>query len=65
MKTTKKIAVGISFAALVGLIIYWSRNSKKDREMREQVAEHGYETAQDILFPRKNKRKKHDFGQTF
>ena len=61
MKTSKKLALGISFAAFVGLVVYWVHNSKKNREIREQVADQGYETAEDILFPRKNKRKKHAF----
>ncbi|HEV8283459.1 MAG TPA: hypothetical protein VGQ09_04075 [Chitinophagaceae bacterium] len=59
----KKIIVGISLLAVAGIIIYLSRRHQTsiiNKLKAEQVAEHGYETAYDILFPKKNKRiKKH------
>ncbi len=54
----KKIIAGISLLALAGIIIYLRRRHRTNmvNELRaEQVAEHGYETAHDILFPKKNK----------
>jgi hypothetical protein len=60
MKITNKILIGIGFATGVGLIIYLVRNRRKINKMSQEVAEHGYETAQDILFPRKNKRGRKD-----
>jgi hypothetical protein len=54
MKATKKIIAGIGLVAAVGLIIYLVHRRKTNR-MDEKVAEHGYETASDILFPGKNK----------
>lgn len=60
---TKKILVGISFATVVGLIVYMVRSHRKIKRMSEEVAEQGYETAQDILFPKRNKRgSKHVYG---
>jgi hypothetical protein len=60
MKTTKKILVGIGFATVVGLIVYMVRNRRKINRMSQEVAEQGYETAHDILFPKKNKRRQKD-----
>jgi hypothetical protein len=60
MKTTKKILVGIGFATVVGLIVYMVRNRRKINRMSQEVAEHGYETAHDILFPKKSKRRQKD-----
>jgi hypothetical protein len=52
MTAPKKIFAGIGIATMVGLIIYLVRHYNKYR-MHEQVAEHGYETAHDRLFPKK------------
>jgi hypothetical protein len=57
--TNKRILAGIGLIAVAGIIIYLRRRSKENmiNELRaEQVSEHGYETAHDILFPKKNKR---------
>ena len=63
MKTTKKILVGLGFATVVGFIIYMVRNHRKVKRMSEEVADQGYETAHDILFPpKKHKRKKVHYG---
>ncbi|MDP9230646.1 MAG: hypothetical protein M3O67_08245 [Bacteroidota bacterium] len=62
MKATKKIIAGIGLVSVGGLIIYLVRRHKTNR-MLEQIAEHGYETAHDILFPKKNKRgRKNQYG---
>jgi len=55
----KKLIAGISLLALTGIAIYLLRRHKKNviNELKaEQVAEHGYETAHDILFPQKTRR---------
>jgi len=57
--TNKRILAGIGLIAIAGVIIYLRRRNKENmiNELRaEQVSEHGYETAHDILFPKKNKR---------
>jgi hypothetical protein len=63
----KRIIAGISLLALAGIILYARRRHRAnvvDELKAEQVAEHGYETAHDILFPKKNKRiKRHRYNQ--
>jgi len=59
----KKIIAGISLLALAGVVIYLRRRRRTNmvNELKaEQVSEHGYVTAHDILFPKKNKRIKSD-----
>lgn len=46
------VAVGIGIGVAIAIII----RKQKQQVMRHQVAEEGYETAQDILFPLKNSR---------
>ncbi len=62
MKATKRIITGIGLISTVALFIYTVRRRQKLNRMRmheeaaRQVAEHGYETAHDILYPRRNRR---------
>ena len=46
------VAVGIGIGVAIAIIV----RKQKQRVMRHQVAEEGYETAQDILFPLKSSR---------
>jgi len=59
----KRIIAGISLLAIAGVVLYLRRRHRANvvNELKaEQVSEHGYETAHDILFPKKSKRiKKH------
>lgn len=50
MKLTYKIAAGLSLVAAAGVVLYLARKSRT-RRMLSQIADEGYETAQDILFP--------------
>ena len=55
----KQIIVGISLLTLAGVTIYLRRRHRVNamKALRaEQVAEHGYETAHDILFPKQRRR---------
>jgi len=55
----KRIITGISLLAVAGIILYVRRRHRANivNDLKaEQVAEHGYETAHDILFPKKNRR---------
>lgn len=55
----RQIIAGISLLTLAGVIIYLRRRHRLNavRALRaEQVAEHGYETAHDILFPKQRRR---------
>ena len=63
----KRIIAGISLLAIAGVVLYLRRRHQANMvdELRaQQVSEHGYETAHDILFPKKSKRiKRHRFNQ--
>ncbi|MGZ5219307.1 MAG: hypothetical protein ACXWWD_09280 [Chitinophagaceae bacterium] len=63
MKKTSKILVGVGLAAVVaGLIIYTVRRQRSNQR-HAKVADEGYETAHDILFPANtHKRKKVHYG---
>jgi hypothetical protein len=63
MKNSTKIILTIAAAAATGCVIYAVSRHKTNRKS-VKVAEEGYETAHDILFPRKpKKRKKMQFGR--
>ncbi len=57
MKLSYKIAFGIAVVAAAGVVIYLARSSQTKR-MLNQIADEGYETAHDILFPNKKMRDK-------
>jgi hypothetical protein len=62
MKATKRIIAGVSLLAIAGLIIYVNRRRKKitwHEQATKEVAEHGYETAHDILFPQSKRKRKY------
>ena len=55
----KSIIAGISLFTLAGIVLYIGRRYRiylVDKRRAEQVAEHGYETAHDILFPNRGRR---------
>jgi len=64
--TNKRIIAGLGLITLAGIIIYLRRRHQSNviNELKaEQVSEHGYETAHDILFPNKSKRiKRHRYN---
>ncbi len=55
MKTSNKILLGVAAIAVAGLVVYAVKR-KKTHRMLDQIAEEGYETAPDVLFPNKEKR---------
>jgi len=57
MKTRSKILLGAALVAVVGMVIYAIRR-KNTRKMLDQIADEGYETAHDVLYPNKDKRDK-------
>lgn len=62
MEKKDKIIVGVACVAIIGLMIYTIRR-QNTRGMLNQVANEGYETAQDLLFPDKyNRFKKLRYG---
>jgi hypothetical protein len=64
-KNTTKILIGIGIAAATGFIIYAVRRQQSSKR-HARVADEGYETAHDILYPQKKyKRKKVQYGPGF
>lgn len=62
MKKTNRILVGVGIVAVAGFIIYAVRRHQSNLR-HAKIADEGYETAQDILFPpKKHKRKKVHYG---
>lgn len=61
-KSDSKLIIGLAAIAAFGLILLLTNKEKKKKRL-QKVAEEGYETASDILFPNKSKssRKLH-FG---
>jgi hypothetical protein len=55
MKKMLGILIGITAVAVVGMIIY-RRQNEDTGTMLKQVSDEGYETAHDVLFPKKSKK---------
>lgn len=56
MRNAEKLLIGITSVLAIGLAIYLVAKTKKDRmwERLDKIAEEGYETAGDILYPLKD-----------
>jgi hypothetical protein len=56
MRNGEKLLIGITSVLAIGLTIYLIGKTRKDRmwERLDKIAEEGYETAADILYPLKN-----------
>jgi hypothetical protein len=57
--TNKRILIGLGLVAAAGIIVYLKNRHRKnliDELKAEQVSEHGYETAHDVLFPKRPRR---------
>ena len=62
MKTSKKLIYGAAAIAFTSLFIYAVRKTNTKKRVA-QVADEGYETAADFLYPKTNKRfKKLHYG---
>ena len=53
--------IGIGAIALTGLLIFSVRRAKS-RKVLKDIADEGYETAQDVLYPRTRKAYKTHYG---
>ena len=53
-----KVVIGVASIAVIGLVVFLASKSKENRmfEKLNRIADEGYETAGDILFPLKNPR---------
>jgi hypothetical protein len=56
MITRDKIIFATAAITIAGLVIYAAGRHKKNRRMLIEIADEGYETAPDVLFPDKVKR---------
>lgn len=56
MKNRQILIIGITSVLAVGLAIYIAGKTKKDRMLQrlDKIADEGYETAADVLYPLKN-----------
>ena len=57
MKATSKILWGVAAVTLAGIVVYASSKHNKKVYRLDQIAEEGYEFAEDILFPLKSRRR--------
>lgn len=57
MKKTLRILIGLTAVAVVGMVIYRKRN-RNTGVMLDRVADEGYETAHDVMYPSHSKRGK-------
>jgi len=63
MKKTNKFLVGVAAAAAIGFIVYAMKRRRESAFRHARVADEGYETAHDVLFPNKKGRsRKLHFG---
>lgn len=53
MKISKIIRVGLTLVAVAGVAVYITKKIER-KNMLSQIADEGYETAHDILFPGKS-----------
>lgn len=55
MRNREKLLIGITAVLAVGLAVFIAGKTKKDRMLQrlDKIAEEGYETAADILYPLK------------
>lgn len=58
MKNGEKIAIGVTAIAAIGLIVLLTQKRRQKRifTQLDRIAEEGYETAGDILYPLKHTR---------
>ena len=61
MKTSTKIALAVTAAAAAGIAIYAVRHKRLERILKN-VADEGYETARDILYPRNGRGSRLQYG---
>lgn len=59
MSKNKRLAIGLSFVATSAIVLLYSFKTKKEKKRQlHDIAEGGYETAHDVLFPLKFQRGK-------
>jgi len=59
MKLEQKLVLSLALVGVVGIALYFLSARKSDNtRMLNLIADEGYETAQDVLFPGKNIQQK-------
>ncbi len=56
MKKSERIIITIASFAALGLIIYVAQKKKKEKKL-DSIADEGYETAEDVLYPLRSNKK--------
>ncbi|RYY41038.1 MAG: hypothetical protein EOO08_03710 [Chitinophagaceae bacterium] len=62
MKRAITITIGLLAAATTGLLLAYLTRNRKVTRMRTAIAEEGYETAPDILYPDRRQRGDERYG---
>lgn len=55
MKKTNQVLLGVGAVAAIALVVYAFRRHQSNKRY-QRVADEGYETAHDVLFPQKKHR---------
>ncbi|RYY62668.1 MAG: hypothetical protein EOO05_01860 [Chitinophagaceae bacterium] len=61
MTKNEKILAGIGALALTGLLIFSVRRAQAKKRLKD-ISDEGYETAHDVLYPKKRKSYKTHYG---
>lgn len=56
MKKSEKILLTVASFAVIGVILYVAQKQKKEKKL-DIIADEGYETAEDVLYPLRNNKK--------
>jgi hypothetical protein len=56
MKQSLRILIGLTSIALFGVVIYFAKKDQTLKRRSQEVADEGYETAYDVLYPMVKRR---------
>ncbi len=66
MKTKNRILLAAAAATMAGIFVYaYTQKRIKKNKQRSRVADEGYETAHDVLFPNSRSKRKRNYGQEY
>jgi len=61
MTRNKQILLGLGIVALTGLLLFSARRAKTNKVLSD-VADEGYETAHDVLYPKRSNSSRTHYG---
>ncbi|MBS1496061.1 MAG: hypothetical protein JSU03_06990 [Bacteroidetes bacterium] len=64
MSKTTKIVLGVTALAIVGALIHITRKHNREKVLKA-ASDEGYETAQDVLFPKHTRSKDLKYGPVY